>query len=55
MITIHPSIHRLMIILACTLALSACATPPPATVEADPAILRVGGVAGCAAADLQTG
>jgi polar amino acid transport system substrate-binding protein len=42
MITIHPSIHRLMILLALSLALSACATPPPAVVEADPAILRVG-------------
>jgi ABC-type amino acid transport substrate-binding protein len=42
MITVHPSMKRLTIILACILALCACATPPTALVEPDPTILRVG-------------
>jgi polar amino acid transport system substrate-binding protein len=43
-ITIQKSIQLLFITLVCTLSLYACATPPPppAIVEADPNILRVG-------------
>ena len=41
-ITFHQLILRLSIIVAATLALSACATAPTAVVEADPSILRVG-------------
>ena len=41
-VTFRKTIQLLIVTMTCSLLLCACTTPPPAAVDADPNILRVG-------------